>query len=176
MQLGNPEAPVQIMVACNPYCGPCAKAHELLHTLTEKYTGLLGLTIRFTLAADNKKDKRTEVVQYVLQHIEEACVNKTPEEKSAYSRKVLQHWFTQMNYEKFTARFSNTKTIDVSSILQQHENWSRLSSIRFTPTIFINGRELPEGYTITDIDGLMNVLPGILESELIENKPGVVFV
>lgn len=165
LQLGNSEAPVQIMVACNPYCGPCAKTHELLHALIEKYDGSLGLTIRFTLVANDKEDSRTEAIQYILQHIEEAGANSTKEEKSIYTRMVLHGWFKHMNYEKFTAFFSNTQMIDVNSILQQHEKWSKHSDIRFTPTIFINGRELPAGYTVADIDGLMNVLPGIFQQQ-----------
>lgn len=176
LQLGNHKAPVQIMVACSPYCGPCAKAHERLHALVEQYSDSVGLTIRFAFTAHNKEDKRTEAVQHMLQHIEEVCTSKPGKEKSIYSRKVLHEWFTQMNYEKFATRFPNTKTINVNSILLQHEEWGRHSDIRFTPTIFINGREMPTGYSAADIAGLMNVLPGILEGGWEVKEPEPVLV
>ena len=54
LQLGNPEAPLQIIVACNPYCAPCAKAHEILHGLVGKND--IGLTVRF--AIKTKKQRR----------------------------------------------------------------------------------------------------------------------
>lgn len=170
IQLGNCEAPVQIMVACSPYCAPCAKAHEVLHELLETHNQAFGLTIRFTLIADSKEDKRAEAIQYILQHIHEVCANKTQEEKSVYSGMILQEWFKHMNYEIFTAAFPNRNKINVTSILLQHEKWSKSSDIRFTPTVFINGRELPTGYSVDDINGLMKVLPGILQQQQEVNK------
>ena len=170
IQLGNRNASVQIMVVCSPYCAPCAKAHEVLHELLETHNQAFGLTIRFTLIADSKEDKRAEAIQYILQHIHEVCANKTQEEKSVYSGMILQEWFKHMNYEIFTAAFPNRNKINVTSILLQHEKWSKSSDIRFTPTVFINGRELPTGYSVDDINGLMKVLPGILQQQQEVNK------
>lgn len=165
IQLGNYNAPVQILVVCGPYCSPCAKAHEVLHELLEIHKQTFGLTIRFALTLDSKDDKRTEAIQYILQHIEEVCSDKTKEERSAYSGMILREWFKNMNYEKFTAAFPNTKRINVAGLLTQHEKWSKSNNIRFTPTIFINGRELPNGYSVADISGLMYVLPGIFQPQ-----------
>lgn len=75
-----------------------------------------------------------------------------------------------MKYEIFTAAFPNRNKINVTSILLQHEKWSKSSDIRFTPTVFINGRELPTGYSVDDINGLMKVLPGILQQQQEVNK------
>lgn len=176
IQLGNCEAPVQIMVACSPYCAPCAKAHEVLHELLETHNQAFGLTIRFTLIADSKEDKRAEAIQYILQHIHEVCANKTQEEKSVYSGMILQEWFKHMNYEIFTAAFPNRNKINVTSILLQHEKWSKSSDIRFTPTVFINGRELPAGYEVADIAGLLNLLPGIFQQKRDVNKTESIMV
>ena len=56
LQLGNPDARLQIMVACNPYCGPCAKTHKILHELVEKND--IGLTIRFIVKNKNNSDSK----------------------------------------------------------------------------------------------------------------------
>jgi len=45
--LGDQFAPLQIMVACNPYCRPCATVHTQLDHLLDNYPGNFGITIRF---------------------------------------------------------------------------------------------------------------------------------
>ncbi len=158
LQLGNAFAPVQIMVACNTYCSPCAKTHKKLHDLLERYNEKTGLTIRFTLDAENKEDKRTQAVQHILGHIDQYTVTMTDEEKAIYSRQVLHEWFLMMDHEKFIAKYPCNGKIDADNILRMHQEWIHKSEIAFTPTVFINGFEIPSQYTIDDLPGLMNAL------------------
>jgi hypothetical protein len=41
--------------------------------------------------------------------------------------------------------------VDVEKLLKQSEYWSNESEIKFTPTIFINGHELPKQYRVGDL-------------------------
>ena len=152
LQLGNASAPLQIVVACNPYCGPCATTHEKLHSMIEKYGDNIGLTIRFTVNTKDKKDKRTQTVEYILQRIENAGLYMKAAEKVNYSREALHQWFKFMSYEKFIEMYPHNGNINVDEILDEHEKWAIKSKIEFTPTIFINGMQMPDMYNINDLN------------------------
>ena len=137
MQLGNPAAPLQIMVACNPYCGPCAKAHEVLHDILNSND--IGLTIRFTVKTEDREDKKTQAVQYLLKLLHYSS--------PAQKRKALHDWFVWMNYEKFVTQYPlRGNAPDVVRQLSLHEQWTKEAEIKFTPTVFINGFQMPKQY------------------------------
>ncbi len=148
LQLGNPEADMQITVACNPYCGPCARTHELLHEIAE--TGDIGLTVRFSIKTENKEDKRLAAVKYILQSAKDKPID--------YKRKLLHDWYADMDFEKFIRKYPLYNDTDVEPLLKQHEHWAKLSKITFTPTIFINGYELPKQYRVDDLKEMMKYI------------------
>ena len=141
LQLGNPDADLQIMVACNPYCGPCAKAHEVLHELVENND--IGLTIRIAVKTDNKDDMKLQAVEYILQLLNNTGIK--------YKRKVLNNWYAWMSLEKFNEKYPMPEDVDVNEQLKMHERWTKESGIEFTPTVFINGYELPKQYKREDL-------------------------
>jgi protein-disulfide isomerase len=141
LQLGNPEADMQIMVACNPYCGPCAKAHKILHELVEKND--IGLTVRFLIKTENREERRLQAVQYILQ-----LAKNKPDH---YLRKLLHNWYADMDFEKFSRKYPLNNSEQVDELLKKQELWGNESKIKFTPTIFINGHELPKQYHADDL-------------------------
>lgn len=158
LQMGKATAPLQVLVACNTYCGPCAHKHEKLHTIMENYGDKMGLTIRFAVTAKNKDDKRTKSVQHILQHIEEATESRNSGQRAIYTREVLHQWFKLMDLEKFIVKYPCKEYRNVDDILATHEEWMMRNKIEYTPTIFINGRELPGQYNIEDIPWLINIM------------------
>ena len=146
LQLGNPAANIQIMVACNPFCGPCAKAHKTLHELLEKND--IGLTVRFNVTSENPEDKKTRAIQYLLQLLNNSNIKK--------KREVLYEWFDLMDYDKFVGRFPLSEgTVDVARQLSQQQEWTKTAEIKFTPTIFMNDYELPKQYRAVDLKFLV---------------------
>jgi protein-disulfide isomerase/uncharacterized membrane protein len=141
LQLGNLSAPLQIMVACDPYCRPCAKVHEALDKLTTKND--IGLTVRFAIKTGNREDKKLQAVEYVLRLLHG--------KSNAYKRRALHEWYAEMNMEKFNEKYLLKEDVNVDDLLIQHENWSEKTKIAFTPTIFINGNELPKQYDVADL-------------------------
>lgn len=153
LQIGNPTAPVQITVACNPYCGPCAAAHKKIDKLLETKSDKLGVSIRFSINAKRTEDNRTKAVQILLQnHI-----------KKGNAPKALTEWFEKMNLEIWKDRYKPDETIDVRHLLQQHDEWANDAGITFTPTFFVNGRQLPGQYGIDEIGILLPQLKEILQ-------------
>jgi hypothetical protein len=155
LQLGNPDAKFQIMVACNPYCGPCARTHKILHELVNK-TGI-GLTIRFAIRTDNTEDKRFKAVKYILQQ----ALGKT----TAYKRKLLHDWYVAMNFEKISQQYPLTETKEIDELLMQHEQWTEKAQLKGTPTIFINGYEYPKGYNSQDLNLIIKNIESIIDEK-----------
>ncbi len=161
LQLGNSDAPVQILVACNPYCGPCAKAHTILHELIETNKEL-GVTVRFTIHASDKEDTKTKAIEYLLQLVAAKQDKLIKEELIIYKRELLHHWFEWMDRKKFEEQYPLSNKENVNELLVEQEDWSKEANIKATPTIFVNGYELPKAYSIVDVGGLVR---GIKEEE-----------
>ncbi len=142
--IGNPNAPIKITVACNPYCGPCAKAHEQLDAMLAKHKNKFCVQVRFLCDAANEKDARTIAVKAILQHANEICDNKE-------LAQMLSDWFEHMNYEQWIAKWEVKSHYDVQARLQDHQTWVDENNIAFTPTFFVNGRELPGRYGLNEI-------------------------
>ena len=153
LQIGNPTAPVQITVACNPYCGPCAAAHKKLDALLGKNSDKLGISIRFTINVNKPDDSRTKAVQLLLQnHLQ-----------NGNTHQALSDWFVWMDEEKWKEKYNPDETIDVKHLLLQHDEWAKDAAIAFTPTFFMNNRQLPGQYSVEDIDDLLTELTEILQ-------------
>jgi protein-disulfide isomerase/uncharacterized membrane protein len=157
LQLGNAAAPVQLTVACNPYCGPCAKAHATIDALLHKQAKNIGVTVRFTANTKVEGDKRTNAVRLMLQE----CNGKNPAEKAA----ILHNWFTHMDEEKWLQQYNPNRSLDVEGVLKQHEDWAETANIQFTPTFFVNGRQMPGQYKIDDLAVLLPQLSASMQEE-----------
>jgi len=152
--IGAPHAAVQIMVACNPYCGPCAKTHEQIHELIETHFTNVGVTVRFTVNADNILDKRSIAVAHILY----ACQN-----NKAKTKKILHDWFSLMNLEQWLLSYNENVCVgDFKNQLKQHQSWCDENKIQYTPTIFINGYQMPANYEVKDLTLLIPTITDII--------------
>ncbi len=146
--IGDAYAPIRITVACNPYCGPCAKAHEELDRLVEKYPSKISVQVRLLCEPKDATDKKTIAVKGILQQAE--VIKNNNELKN-----MLGDWFEWMDYEKWSAKWNTNIGIDVSHILKQHKTWNNETGIKHTPTFFVNARKLPSRYDIKDIEKIV---------------------
>jgi uncharacterized membrane protein len=161
IQLGDPDSALQVMVACNPYCGPCAKTHHTLHALISK--NKIGLTVRFSSDPLNQSDRRTEAVRYLLQLLQ----GKSP----VLRKEILRDWYEWMDMEKFSAHYPIYPELNVDRELRQHQQWIDDARVAYTPTIFINGYELPKEYAAEDLAVLLyGMNAGILSGNEMEKN------
>ncbi len=86
----------------------------------------------------------------------------TQEELTTYKRELLHYWFEWMDRKKFEEQYPLGNKSNVDELLVQQEEWSKKANIKATPTIFVNGYELPKAYSIADVGGLVR---GIKEEE-----------
>lgn len=157
--LGNPSAPIRITVACNPYCGPCAKAHELLDTLLAQYPREVAVQVRLLCNPAEPSSIRTLATT--------ALLKKAASIKDSKQLKImLSDWFHLMDLKKWSKIWNPIENINIETELEAHHNWNEESNIRVTPTFFINGKALPVKYNIDDFQKILPDL-AICQSEKI---------
>ncbi len=137
IRIGDEAATYNILIACNPFCPPCANAHQNLELLLSRYPGKISITIRFLLKTKDESDKKTFAAKAI---IKAAMYN--PEE-------AIRDWYSEMSIEKFCLKHSISE-ISVDSVIDQHLLWSKQSNLIATPTFFVNGRQLPKIYNWKD--------------------------
>jgi uncharacterized membrane protein len=157
--LGNPDAPVQITVACNPYCWPCAKAHGQLDDLLQRFDGKIKVQIRLLHNPESNNDKLSQAVRAILRKASTVQTNREMKE-------MLSDWFSWMDYDKWIVKWRPINNIENDQGMKKHSHWVKESNISYTPTFFINGRQLPEPYTIADVGLLIPQLAALLKEEL----------
>ena len=163
LQLGNPDAHWQFVVACSPYCYYCRNAYEILNDMVKRID--IGLTVRFAFSINNtEQDISLNAVRYILQLLESSDIG--------YRKTIFHDWYETMNLEEFSASHhldEGSETV-LAGLPELHASWSEKNEIQFTPSIFINGYELPAQYSTEDLKELfenidleeINLVPGRL--------------
>jgi protein-disulfide isomerase/uncharacterized membrane protein len=142
IQFGNPAAPYRLVIACNPYCGPCATAHHTIEGLYEKNPGLLQIAIRFALNNTDDNDKRTAAARDII--------------KAARTKpfEAIRDWYQLFDIGRFRQKYPMNGA-DVDKDIDKHITWSKQAAITATPTFFINGRKLPELFNWTEMTAFL---------------------
>ncbi len=146
ISLRNDTARYDVIKVCNPYCGPCSKAHPLLDELYQK--GSINLQIIFT-ASEEENDRRYSPVSHLL------AIHMTDPNGIA---KALDDWYMadQKDYGVFADKYPlNGEIHQQKERIKQMWDWCKVEKITHTPTVFINGHELPKEYGIEDIKGIL---------------------
>jgi len=142
--LGHPQAKMHLIKVCNPYCGPCAYAHKLIDELMENNP--VSMQIIFTVTND-EKDFRALPVKHLL-----AIAERNDE---SLTQKALDDWYgaKEQNYEVFAAQYpiSKEELDKQASKIEAMKEWCDEVEIAYTPTIFVNGHQLPDAYWVEDL-------------------------
>jgi uncharacterized membrane protein len=142
--LGNRNATNTLIKVCNPYCGPCAKAHPEIERLLEEKDNLK-VQIIFTATTD-EKDKRALPAKHLLAISENNDETKT--------KQALNDWYlvVKKNYEVFAEKYKMNGELKMQNDkINEMKNWCDKVEISFTPTIFFNDYQLPDAYNIGDL-------------------------
>lgn len=143
ISLNSKSAKYNIVKVCNPYCSPCAKAHTPIENLLND--GKINLQILFT-ATDDPKDIKVKPVSHFL-----AIDSKG---NKAEIKDALDDWYCakKKDYEDFRRRYPIREEIDLQkNKIKEMRLWCDKENITHTPTIFINGYELPKEYGVNDL-------------------------
>jgi protein-disulfide isomerase/uncharacterized membrane protein len=144
IDIGNPDATNVIIKVCNPYCGPCAKAHPKIEELIEQNKNIK-VKIIFT-TNNNDTNPAAKPVRHLLAIAAENNAIKT--------RQALDDWYLpkEKDYEIFAEKYKmNGELAMQGNKMVQMKNWCKIMDVSATPTIFINGYQLPDAYSIEDL-------------------------
>ena len=145
IDFGNPYATNTLVKVCNPYCGPCSKAHIVLEKLLEE---IPNLRIKIIFATPNDPiDRAYKPVNHFMA-IDAQSRNKE------IIKQALDDWYLAVNkdYEHFAIKYPmNGELNKQGEKIAAMFSWYRDMKVQFTPTIFINGYQLPDAYHIDDL-------------------------
>ncbi len=142
--LGNPAAENEIIKVCNPYCGPCSTTHPAIEKLLEENKNVKARIV-FT-ATNEENDHTAKPVKHLLAI---AASNNQELTKAA-----LDDWYlaSKKEYELFAAKYPLNGELKLrSEKIEMMNKWCRATDIQFTPTIFINGYQMPDVYSVGDL-------------------------
>src|SRR5258708_1513490 len=150
--IGEAADSLLITIASDPYCRPCAKAHQQIDNLLRRFEGRLKVQIRLFCNPNNDQDMHTIVVKDILANV--AAKDSKPD-----IRQMLNDWFEYMEYDKWAKKWPHPRVrlddADLEERLIQHSQWFVQGNVVGTPAIFINGKKLPGIYILEDLPVLI---------------------
>jgi thiol-disulfide isomerase/thioredoxin len=156
--LGNTDAPLQITLVTNPFCGYCAEAHKILIQLLKSYGDQLSIAIRFNYTGALNAEQKQLYLQLIALY----------EQKGpAVFMEALGEWFVHKDYAKWAARFANTaihNEVAIAQWLQQQTAWNHAQGLNFTPAFLMGPYLYPMAYERED---LLYFIPELIEDETI---------
>lgn len=160
LQLGKPEAPIQLTMVCAPYCVPCARAHQQLEKIPD-----IGLSILFNY---NNSEKTKSAILLLLTAIDEYTSHLNDVARIEKTAHILHHWYSTMNVDAFTEQYpvKGPATAAIITQAQQQGDWVKHHNIKFTPTVFVNGHQLAAPYTVFDLPDILPSMKDLLRQEV----------
>ncbi len=146
IDFGNPNATNTLVKVCNPYCEPCSKAHPKIEKLLEEIPDLK-VKIIFTTPNDTSFLAYKPVAHLLT------LANETNDEPKV--KNALDDWYLseKKDYEQFSIKHPVKGKIErQEDKIETMFKWCNSEDIKFTPTIFINGYQLPDSYNIDDLE------------------------
>lgn len=144
--IGNAESKDVITLVTNPNCAPCISAHYHIENWLSQFKGKLRAVIRFSV---NSKDESSEanIVARILISLSLA----NDEEKL---KQALTKWYSphRPSVKNWLSSFQHIIHPNAEEYLLKHEEWCNKNKITMTPTIFFNGKQIPEEYSMQDLE------------------------
>ncbi|WP_431217324.1 DsbA family protein [Puia sp. P3] len=144
IDMGNSGAANTLIKICNPYCGPCSKAHQQIEELLEQHDNLR-VKIIFT-ALNDDSDKGAIPARHLM-----ALAGMGDRR---LTKQALDDWYLaeKKDYTLFAAKYPlNGELAKQGVYLEAMSSWCKEMKVAQTPTIFYNGYRLPSAFNIDDI-------------------------
>ena len=146
---GNRDAKMRITILSNPHCNPCARMHERVDKLLDSCGDDICVQYIFSSFNEQLEDSSRYLIYcYDINDIQA-------------SRKAFTKWFKgeKANHEDITRKYSvQIHNEKVEEELTKHKEWRQRTKLMATPTILVNGFELPAEYEIEDLTMIVNIV------------------
>jgi len=141
IRFGNSNCPLRLTILSNPYCNPCSRMHKRIETLLQKMNN--NVNVQYVLSSFNESLNSTN--KYLIA----ACL--------ANNNNVVQiftDWFEkgkELRDDYFKNMNLDMENPKIEIEFQRHEAWRNKTQLRATPTVLLNGYQLPENYKVEDL-------------------------
>jgi hypothetical protein len=140
---GNTQSNNLITIVTNPYCNACALMHkkviELMKMMEHK------VCVQYIISTFSPS----------LEFTEKFLIGAYFQNDSANINMIYESWFEKgrSNTMNFINNYDiNIENKDVKDEFEKHKTWLSLTKINATPTILVNGFQLPDIYKIDDLE------------------------
>lgn len=142
--LGNKNAPLNITVITNPFCGHCKSVHTLVESLLKTYHNNLNITIRFNINTSNTESNGVLVSSRLLELFHN--------EGELECLKAMHDIYTNPDAKSWLTTWNTSDNSEIyKDILEAEYNWCLDNNINFTPEILVNGQSYPKVYDRSDL-------------------------
>lgn len=161
--IGNSDALINITVVSDLFCDPCKTNHGELSELIRIYSEYVSVTVRF-FPNDVDDDQPINANEYLLQYWNDFIKDKP--DSLQRSDQLIHDWYALRDFEKFKSQYPLSKNVSFAAgkkLFAEHVKWTSDVAIDGTPTIFVEGFQMPDQYTVTD---LMILIPYFIRQTL----------
>jgi uncharacterized membrane protein len=136
LALGPPQAEHVITIISNPTCGPCARAHQAIEYLL---AARADVQVRLVFAVDAPQDEVAGQVAGTVLALYQSG-------RTEVAQQALHAWYHTSDYPSWQRRYPELPTPAAHLALARQQQWCAAHGIELTPTILINGHQLPAAY------------------------------
>jgi thiol-disulfide isomerase/thioredoxin len=140
IEFGNQEASNIITIVSNPLCSPCASMHSRMEYLASENKNIKCQVI--FLCSDDSKN----VGYKFLEQLFSLPLN--------LKEKALSEWYkaNARDFETWLKPYKNYPTLGTTKeVIKSHVSWVNKAEIKSTPTLFLNGKLIPETLKLEDL-------------------------
>ena len=148
IRFGNPESSLKLTVFSNPYCSPCSKMHKRLEKLLQQVEN--NISVQYILSSFGENLNSTNKYLFA------ACIA----DKTGSSMQILRDWYEKgkpLKDDYFKEMGLSIEHPDIEAEFAKHNAWKEKTKLRGTPTVLVNGYQLPESYKIEDLPYFTNL-------------------
>jgi uncharacterized membrane protein len=140
VSLGTKRAQHTLTMVSNPLCSPCSEMHSKIENLLEKDDN-----IKCEVIFSTKKNYGNVGGRFIRK------LFSLPEKLRSEAVAI---WFEQnnKNFDRWNEFYKKFDELDYGQNIQDsHNSWVNSAKIKHTPTLFINGKFLPDVFKIEDL-------------------------
>lgn len=139
---GNADAQLTLTIFTNPFCNPCSIMHKRVENLLKETNQ--NICVQYIFSSFNKN------LEYANCYLNAIYLEKD----KATAMRLYAEWFERGKL--LEEAFFNDLQLDMTNPsieveFQKHESWKEKTQLRTTPTIIVNGYQLPTNYKIEDL-------------------------
>lgn len=145
IRFGNPDARFHLTVFTNPYCNPCAAMHGRMSGLIHQDCSIKFVFTSF--GSDYERVSRLMVTTYL-------------QLGAARAWTIYEEWYAggKSRQEAFFEELGlDADSEEVAEEYRRHTQWREQTGLSATPTLLVNGYQMPKEYQIEDFIDLLKI-------------------